>query len=167
MRCPVPGRYSPGQISRYCGLIILLVFGGGLQAAGPGRPDTFDWVDLQKQNNKLIMTIHFRYPVMYQWHFPQSEGDTLLVQLKPIPLHTRPGVSEQRSYKPLEIALVPPNEYIDSVSFEYNDAWNGLLNVQFSRTVPYRVYPTDLRKLVLEIDTTNTTDNKTNKNLKP
>ncbi|HED17372.1 MAG TPA: hypothetical protein ENI64_11240, partial [Gammaproteobacteria bacterium] len=124
---PVPGRFSPERICRNCGLVVLLAFSSGLQAAGPGRPDTFEWVDLQEQGERLIMTIHFRFPIMYQWHYPQTEGNTLLVQMKHIPLRTRTGVSRPRPFKPIEYGQIPPNEYIDSVSFEHNDPWNGLL----------------------------------------
>ena len=155
------------RIKRYWGLVLLLAFSTGLQAAGPGRPDTFDWVELQQQDNRLIMTIHFRQLIMYQWHYPQSEGSTLLVQMKHVPLRTRPGVSRPRPFKPVEFALVPPNEYIDLVSFEHNDPWSGLLVVQFTSPVAYRLYPTDPRKLVLEINTEKITHNETNKKQQP
>jgi len=157
----------PGHKNRYWGLVILLAFSSGLQAASPVRPDTFEWVDLLEQDNRLIVTVHFRFPIMYQWHYPQSAGNTLLVQMKHIPLRTRPGVSRPRPFKPLEYGLIPPNEYIESVSFEHNDPWNGLLNIQFTGNVAYRVYPTDLRKLVIEIDTAKTTHHKPDKKQQP
>jgi len=164
---PVQGGFSTAPISRYCGLVLLLSLSNGLQAAGPGRPDTFEWIELQELDNTLIMSIHFRHPIMYQWHYPQSVGSTLLVQMKHIPLRTRPGISRPRPFKPLEYGLIPPNKYIDSVSFEHNDPWSGLLYVQFTRPVAYTVYPAELRKLVLEIDTKKTTFNNTTKTPQP
>jgi len=146
---------------------LLLVFSTGLCAAGPGSPDTFEWVDLREQDNRLTVTIHFRHPVMYQWHYPQTVGSTLLVQMKRIPLRTRQGISSRRSFKPLEYGLIPPNKFIDSVSFENNDPWNGLLEIQFFNAVAYTVYPVDLRKLVIEIDTTKTNHHETRKKPQP
>lgn len=104
--------------------------------AAPAAAQVLDSVELERAPDATIR-VNFSIPVRYEKHFPQAEGETLLVYVRPLQLGEadRVGIRERKSIKGTPSSDIP----LIDVTYEVNGTEGPRLVFKFVRPIAYGV----------------------------
>jgi hypothetical protein len=118
----------------------------------PARMYAQEYLDsavLKKKADLHILTVSFNNPVNYIWHFPDKQGDTLTILLRPVAQGrtTAPG-----TYNRERVPVEGPPGIVSEVSYETSPHEGPYLVIYFPKITRYSIRTgTDFRSVVVSI----------------
>lgn len=130
----------PGQTPRILLLFVAIILIAGIgYTAPPVRDKVLEEVRIVDNNGTLMVEVHFSFPLRYQSHFPQEQGEELRVQLRPVrvPSSDLSALYKREGVVPRDADAVS----LDEVIYEGDMEGGPYLTLRFTRPVSYEVIP--------------------------
>lgn len=143
---------NQNSATRYAAMLVsalVLVASTQLAVAQPVTREVLDYVEVSHRDvDSTTITVHFRFPVAYETHFPAKPDEVLMVKIRPTTLgNVEPDRSRRRE------ALRPPADTpVTDIVYDEESLWDPYLILHFSEPVEFRVKQgRDGRSIAIEL----------------
>jgi hypothetical protein len=105
-------------------------------AAQPITYEVLDYAEVTHRDvDSTTITVHFRFPVAYETHFPAKSGEVLMVKIRPTTL----GNVERDPSRRREAVRPPAGTPVTDIVYDEESLWDPYLILHFTERVEFHV----------------------------